>query len=329
MNSQLSVALGAFDERGIFVSDAQLSLELWATIKTLDELVSANKHLLEQLHHTRCITWLQQANAVLVNLRPPDREDHPNPLYRPSQRTTRHAFVRSTIRAGERYIADLQRLIAQSRDRPSANTETPRDPSHSPDSETPRRTCYPDILNPEPSPSTQSQRAYTPTAHPSLNGQHRTSSRHRWNSANLRRPEPRIETRVVSDGVITMLGNGESYRPNRPQSRDRTPPRTDTYRSGRDRSPRRSPPATDSYHPGSRDRSPRRRLSPYRRSPPRDNYRTRSPPRARSPPRRYSPRRDDDRRDRARSPKNARYEVWIANPKSPADPSQKTIKIAI
>lgn len=131
-------------------------------------------------------------------------------------------------------------------------------------------------------------------------------------AANDFRPEPRIETRVVRDGVITMLGAGESYRPSRPQSRppsrDRAPgpPRADVYRA---RESRGRSPVTDSYHPGSRDRSPRRRTSPYRRSPARD-YRARSPPtRARSPPRRYSPRRDDDRRDRARSPRNDRYGV--------------------
>jgi hypothetical protein len=134
------------------------------------------------------------------------------------------------------------------------------------------------------------------------------------------RPEPRISTRVERDGVTTMLGFGESYRPNRPESRGRTPPRTDTFRSDRERSPRRprSPPATDSYHPNSRDRSPRRR-SPIRRSPPRDSWRTRSPPRARSPPRRFSPRREDDRRERARSPRNDRYKVQNTYPNSAAD----------
>jgi hypothetical protein len=126
----------------------------------------------------------------------------------------------------------------------------------------------------------------------------------------------RLDSR--GDGEVTRLGAGESYRPNpRPRS-----PRADTFRSDRDRdrSPRRdrrTPPlSSDSYHPGARDRSPRRRsrTPPYRardRSPARDmNWRSRarSPIRARSPlrtrsPRRYSPRRDDDRRDRVRSPR--------------------------
>jgi len=118
--------------------------------------------------------------------------------------------------------------------------------------------------------------------------------------------EDRIDNR--GEGQVTKMGAGESYRPN---ARPRSPPRADTFRSSdRDRSPRRrSPPVSDSYHPGDRRRS---RSPGYRRerTPPSSwRGRPRSPPRARSP-RRFSPRRDDDRRERARSPRRDDKYAW-------------------
>jgi hypothetical protein len=126
-----------------------------------------------------------------------------------------------------------------------------------------------------------------------------------------------IRTDNRGDGEVTRMGGGESYRPT---ARARSPPRGDTFRSS-DRD-RRTPPISDSYHPGERrrSRSPGHRRD---RTPPRDstNWRTRPrSPRARSmqppcslsylysnfksgPGRRFSPRRDDDRRERARSPR--------------------------
>jgi hypothetical protein len=134
-----------------------------------------------------------------------------------------------------------------------------------------------------------------------------------------------LQTRADNrgDGEVTKMGAGESYRP---AARPRSPPRTDTFRtSDRDR---RTPPITDTYHPGERRRASRSPGYRRKRSPGRDSgnwrARPRSPPRARSinfglrlvnrprgagsnhqtgPPRRLSPRRDDDRRDRARSPR--------------------------
>ncbi|RDW88048.1 hypothetical protein BP6252_00080 [Coleophoma cylindrospora] len=99
-----------------------------------------------------------------------------------------------------------------------------------------------------------------------------------------------------------------------PGSRNRSPirrrSRTPPYRS-RDRTPARDVP---NWRARDRPRSPFRPRSPRNRSPPRARspFRARSPPRnrspfrARSPPRRFSPRREDDRRERPRSPLSPR-----------------------